>query len=45
MRRFFRFLFRLVGAAIAVSLDLERPQQPETKPRAARRIRMDARRD
>lgn len=45
MRTFLRFVLRLIGTAIAVGLDLDRPQREESKPRAARRISTDARRE
>ncbi|GGS36605.1 hypothetical protein [Actinokineospora fastidiosa] len=47
VRRLFRFVFRLIGAAIATSLDLERPERPErpeSRSRPARRIAFEARR-
>lgn len=44
VRTFFRALFRLIGTAIAVALDLDEPRRAETRPRAARRISTDARR-
>ncbi len=45
MRSLFRFLFRALWAAVAVNLDLDPPKREETKPRAARRIATEARRE
>lgn len=45
MRRFLRFALRLIGKAIAVNLGLDRLEPDEAKPRSARRVAMETRRD
>jgi hypothetical protein len=45
VRSLFRFLFRALWAAVAVGLDLDPPQREEAKPRAARQVAAEARRD
>jgi hypothetical protein len=44
VRTALRFLVRAVWAWIAVSLDLDKPQPRESKPRPAREVDRDARR-
>jgi hypothetical protein len=45
VRSLFRFLFRALWAAVAVGLDLNPPQREESKPRSARQVAAEARKE